>query len=188
MAMSTRSRQLLCTAGALIVTIALPSGTRAQAALEPIRVTESRVRADQLDQEARAIEQTDWSELKKAASLREKAADLRTLADPKGVESLYWAARDRYYTDDRHAARRLMEQSAERAIGIGDVVGAATALTEAAYIAAELKDVERTRTLATRARLLALSPVLTEEQRTQLRARLGSDAAFQSLIAFVDKR
>jgi hypothetical protein len=188
MAMSTYRRQMLCTAGALMVTVAIPARAHAQAPLEPIRVTESRLRADQLDEQAQEIERTDWSQLKKAAGLREQAADLRTLADPKAVASLYWAARDRYYSDDRLAGRRLMEESAERAIGIGDVVGAATALTEAAYIAAELKDVERTRRFATRARLLALSPVLTDEQRSQLRARLGSDTAFQTLLAFADKR
>jgi hypothetical protein len=186
--MNTQTRQLLCTAGALVVTLALPSRSEAQAALEPIRVTEARLRADQLDQDAEEIERTDWAAVGKAASLREQAAELRTSADPKVVASLYWAARDRYYNGDRLAGRRLMEQSAERAIAIGDVVGAATALTEAAYIAAELKDVARTRTLATRARLLALSPMLTDEQKAQIRARLGNDSAFESLLAFANKR
>jgi hypothetical protein len=187
MAMSTRVRQLLCTAGALVVTMVVPLRAQAQAPLEPIRITESRLRADQLDQQAEEIERMDWGQLKKAAGLREQAAELRTLADPKAVASLYWAGRDRYYSDDRLAGRRLMEESAERAIGIGDVVGAATALTEAAYISAELKDVERTRRFANRARLLALSPMLTDDQRSQLRARLGSDSAFQTLLAFADK-
>jgi hypothetical protein len=187
MTMSTHVRQLLCTAGALVVTMVVPLSAKAQAPLEPIRITESHLRADQLDQQAEEIERNDWGQLKKAAGLREQAAELRTIADPKAVASLYWAARDRYYSGDRQAGGRLMEESAERAIGIGDVVGAATALTEAAYISAELKDVERTRRFAKRARLLALSPVLTDEQRSQLRARLGSDAAFQTLLAFADK-
>lgn len=185
--MSTSTRELLFATGALILTVALPAPARAQAPLEPIRVTESRLRADQLDLEAATIETEDWGNLRKAASLREQAADLRTSADPKIVSSLYWAARDRYYSEDRLAGRRLMEESAEHAIAIGDVVGAATALTEAAYISAELRDVERTRTLAMKARLLALSPMLSEEQRQQLRARLGNDAAFQSLLAFANK-
>jgi Lon protease-like protein len=188
MAMSTYTKQLLCAAGALLVSVVMPARANAQAALEPIRITESRIRADQLDQQAEEIERTDWGQLKKAAALREQAAELRTLADPKAVASLFWAARDRYYTDDRLAARRLMEESAEHAIGLGDVVGAATALTEAAYISADLKDVERTRRFAIRARLLALSPVLTDDQRSQLRARLGSDTAFQTLLAFAEKR
>jgi Lon protease-like protein len=186
--MRAHTRQLLFTGGALIIAIALPSRSQAQAALEPIRVTEARLRADQLDQEAAEIERTDWGQLRRAAKLREQAAGLRTLSDPKAVASLYWAARDRYYGDDRLAGRRLMEQSAERALAIGDVVGAATALTEAAYISAELKDVERTRSLATKARLLALSPMLSEEQKAQLRARLGNDSAFQSLLAFANNR
>jgi hypothetical protein len=186
--MSAHRRQLLCTASALVMTLALPSRGESQAALEPIRVTDARLRADQLDQQAEEIERTDWAGVGKAASLREEAAELRTLADPKAVISLYWAARDRYYGNDRLAGRRLMEQSAERAIAIGDVVGAATALTEAAYIAAELKDVERTRTLATRARLLALSPMLTADQKAQFRARLGNDSAFESLLAFANTR
>jgi hypothetical protein len=186
--MRTHTRQLFFTAGALVMALAFPSRGEAQAALEPIRVTDARLRADQLDQEAEGLERTNWAQLEKAAELREQAAELRTLADPKAVVSLYWAARDRYYSDDRLAGRRLMEQSAERAIAIGDVVGAATAFTEAAYIAAELKDVQRTRTLATKARLLALSPMLTDEQKAQFRARLGDDAGFQRLLAFANTR
>jgi hypothetical protein len=184
--MSKHSRELLFTAGALIVTVALPARSTAQTALEPIKVTETRLRAEALDSQAEQYEQTDWGNLKQAARLREDAADLRTAGDPKAAVSLYWAARDRYYSEDKVAGRELMERSAERAIAIGDVVGAATAFTEGAYIAAELRDVARTRTLATRAKLLALSPMLSDEQRTQIRARLGSDTMFENLLAFTD--
>jgi hypothetical protein len=184
--MNVHFRELLFTAGALIMTVALPARSTAQTALEPIKVTEARLRAEALDHEAEQYEQTDWGNLKQAARLREDAAELRPAADPKAAVSLYWAARDRYYSEDKVAGRELMERSAERAIAIGDVVGAATAFTEGAYIAAELRDVARTRTLANRAKLLALSPMLSDEQRTQIRARLGSDTMFENLITFTD--
>ena len=184
--MHTYSRHLLLT-GALVVIIMAPAAARGQAALEPIKVTDAQMRAAQLDREAAEYEQTDWGKLRKAAALREEAAELRTADDPKAVVSLYWAARDRYYSDDKVVGRKLMEQSADRAIAIGDVVGAATAYTEAAYIAAELRDVYRTRLFANKAKLLALSPMLTNDQRMQLRTRLAGETLFTGLLAFAER-
>jgi hypothetical protein len=86
--------------------------------------------------------------------------------------------------------RRRSSRSASPSHGCAPInsISRRKALTEAAYISAELKDVDRTRRFANRARLLALSPVLTDAQRSEFRARLGNDTAFQSLLAFADKR
>lgn len=184
--MYSHSRRLLLTAGALAAVVALPVGARAQM-LDPIRVTDAVQKAEKLDAEALAVEQGDWSQLKKAARLREEAAQLRAADDPAGTVSLYWAARDRYYSGDTKTARVLMEQTADRALAMGDVLNAVTAYTEAAYISADLKDGDRMRTLATKARLLASSPLLTAEQRFQLRNRLAKSDAPVGVVATVTK-
>lgn len=184
--MYTRSHRLLLTATAALAVFALPASARAQM-LETIRVTESRVKADRLDAEARDYEENDLRKLKKAAELREEAAELRTAEDPRGSVSLYWAARDRYYSGDRKVARVLMEQAADRAIAIGDVFNAATAYTEAAYIAADVKEGEKMRTLAGKARLLSHSPVLTADQRDQLRTRLAKSEAPVGVVALLSR-
>jgi len=181
--MFTHSRRLLLTASAAIAVFALPVAARAQ--LETIRVTDSQVKADKFDAEARSYEVNDWSQLRKAARLRELAAELRTAEDPLGTVSLYWAARDRYYSDDPKAARPLMEGAGDRAIAIGDVFNAATAYTEAAYICADIKDYDRMRTLATKARLLSNSPMLTDSQRFQLRTRLALSGAPVGVVAMI---
>ena len=182
--MDTNSRRLIV-AGALLAVAVLPHTSAAQAALEPIRVTDSQLRADRLDADAAKIETSDWGELKKAAKLRESAAKLRTADDPKGALSLYWAARDRFYTGDRTAARALMVQSAERAVAIGDVLTAITSFTEAAYIAADIADAGGARAYAERAKLLANSPMLSDAQRYQARLRLSQRSVFSDAVASI---
>ena len=184
--MYSHSRRLLLTASAVVAVIALPLSARAQM-LDPIRVTDAVQKAEKLDAEALSYEQNDWSQLKKAARLREHAAELRTADDPSGTVSLYWAARDRYYSGDQKTARTLMEKAADRAIAMGDVLNAVTAYTEAAYISADIKDGERMRALATKARLLVNSPTLTAEQRLQLRTRLAQSDAPIGVVAVVGK-
>jgi hypothetical protein len=186
MAMYTHSRKLLLTATAALAVFALPVSARAQM-LEPIRVTESREKADKLDLQARAFEENDWSRLKKAAGMREEAAELRAADDPAATVSLYWAARDHYYSGNPKAARVLMVQAAERALSIGDVLNAATAFTEAAYISADLKDGDGMRALAGKARLLANSPMLNDDQRYQLRTRLARSDAPIGVVALLDR-
>lgn len=184
--MYSHSRRLLLTASAMAAVIALPVAARAQM-LEPIRVTEAVQKAEALDSQALSYEQNDWSQLKKAARLREEAASLRGDDDPAGTVSLYWAARDRYYSGDPKGARVLMEQAADRALAMGDVMNAVTAYTEAAYICADIRDGERMKSLASKARLLANSPLLTADQRFQLRNRLAKSDAPIGVVASVGK-
>lgn len=184
--MSTHTRRLLLTGSALAV-IALPAAVGAQM-LDPIHVTDSRLKAEKLEQEAIVIEQGDWNQLRKAARLREAAAELRAPDDPAGTVSLYWAARDRYYSDDTRKARDLMEATADRAIAMGDVLNAATAYTEAAYISADLKDGARVRLLVGKATLLAASPLLSDDQRHQLRTRLARSDAPVGVVAVLTNK
>ena len=187
-AMYTYSRRLLLTASAAMAALTLPVAARAQM-LDPIRITESRAEAEKLDAEADlSYEKNDSGQLKKAAKLRERAAELRAEDDPEGSVSLYWAARDRYYSGDPRTARDLMEAAATRALAMGDVLNAVTAYTEAAYISADLKDGSRMRTLAAKARLLSASPLRTEDQRYQVRTRLGRSDAPVGVVASLTKQ
>jgi hypothetical protein len=185
--MYTHPRHLLLTASAMMALVALPADAQVQTVLQPINVTEHALRADRLDQEAVGYEHSDMSLWRKAASLRTEAATLRTLEDPKGSVSLYWAARDLYYTGDEARGRKLMVQSAERALAIGDIVQAATAFIEAAYIASELRDFPSAREYVSKARLLAHSPMLTGAQREQLRVNLPMESVTSGLLASIEK-
>jgi hypothetical protein len=178
--------RLAVTAGALFTILALPSA-QAQTSLTPIKVLEKQSRAEAMDRQAAEYEQNDWGKIKQAASLRERAADLREDDDVLKSASLYWAARDRYYADDPTAARRLMVSAAEHAIAVGDVIAAANAFTDAAYISSDLRDVENTRRYATRAHLLANSPMLSESQRTELRSRLAEGGLTPARVAMLGK-
>lgn len=182
--MDTHSRRLIV-AGALLAIAVAPHTSAAQAVLEPIRVTDTQLRADALDADAARIETSDWGQLKKAARLRTSAAKLRTAEDPKAATSLASAARNRFYSGDKLAARALMVESAERALSIGDVVTAISSFTEAAYIAADLAEVNNVRTYAERARLLANSPMLSEDQRYHLRLRLARGSMFDRAVATI---
>jgi hypothetical protein len=181
--MYAHSRQLLCSATAMMALVALPASAQVQTARQPITVTEHVLRADRLDQEAEEYERNDMALWRKAASLREEAAALRATDDPKGSLSLFWAARDHYYTGDEAGGRELMVRSAERALAMGDIVQAATSFTEAAYIAAELRDLVSAREYVAKARLLVHSPMLTEVQREQLRANLPRESLLAGPVA-----
>lgn len=181
--------RLAVTAGALFTLLAIPAAPAdAQAALQPITVTEQQSRADALDKEAEGYERSDWSRIRKAAHLREKAAELREDGDVLKSASLYWAARDRYYSDDPKAARSLMLRSAEHALAVGDVITAANAFTDAAYISTDLRDVQSTKVYATRAHLLASSPMLSGPQRSELLSRLAFGGLTEQRVALLGTR
>jgi hypothetical protein len=179
--------RLAIIAGALSTLLALPAA-QAQASLKPITVTDRQSRAEALDKEAALYETSDWSKIRKAAFLREKAAGLREDGDTLKAASLYWAARDRYYSDDPTTARDLMVRSAEYALAVGDVVTAANAFTDAAYISADLRDVANTKYYATKARLLAGSPMLTDSKRNDLLSRLALGGLTADRVASLGTR
>jgi hypothetical protein len=183
--MNTHTRHLL-SAAVMLAFVVVPNAARSQAALQPINVKEPVLRADELDQEAEGYERTDMAKWRKAAALRVEAAELRTPDDPKAAMSLYWAARDHYYTGDERGGRELMVRSADRALAHGDVVHAATAYAEAAYIAAEPRDYPCAREYASKARRLAQSPMLTEAQRAQLRANLAIESLSTGVLASLE--
>lgn len=186
--MKTNSARLMFAAGALFAIAALPVVASAQASLLPIQVTEKQSRAAALDLRAASYEDRDWSRISTAAKLREEAASLRDDSDVLKSASLYWAARDNYYSENTSKARDLMVRSAQHALDVGDVIAAASAFTDAAYISADLKDVANTKLYATKARLLANSPMLSQAQKDDVLSRLAFGGLTESRVASLGMR
>lgn len=180
--MAKHPARMLILAGALIGVVTLPMIGSAQS-MTPIKVTEKTSRATELDRRAAAYEDSDWSKIGVAARLREQAAALRGDDDVLKAASLYWAARDHYYTSNTQTARDLMVQAAQHALDVGDVIAAATAFTDAAFISADLHDVASTKAYALKARMLANSPMLSSDQRSQMLDRLASGGLTEARVA-----
>jgi hypothetical protein len=181
--MKTNPARMLITAGALLAIAAVPMVASAQASLLPIKVTEKQSRAAELDRKAASYEDQDWSRIEAAARLREQAASLRDDSDVMKSASLYWAARDHYYAQNTSRARDLMIQAAQHALDVGDVIAAASAYTDAAYISADLKDVAGTKLYATKARMLANSPMLSQAQKDDVLSRLAFGGLTEARVA-----
>ncbi len=110
----------------------------------------------------------DWG---RAATLFRRAAELRPSSDPVGVDDLLQAARLAYYHGDKGDAVRDFEAAGRRALALGDVIAAANAFVDAAWVADENGRGAKALDLVDRARLLANSPLMPDEIRDNLRNR-----------------
>jgi len=110
----------------------------------------------------------DWG---RAASLFRRAAELRPSSDPVGVEDLLQAARLSYYHGDKGDAVRDFEAAGQRALALGDVIAAANAFVDGAWVAEENGRGAKALDLVGRARLLVNSPLLPNEIRDDLQNR-----------------
>jgi len=172
--MKATTRIFLGASGALLSISGAAATLPAQQTLEPVRVT-ANAAADKLHDEAMAMP-TETRLANKMAKLHERSAALRDEGDPQAATCLRSAAFLRYYSGGRQASANLMERAAERSANIGDVARAADSYVDAAYIAQELKEVDRARAFAHKAVLLANSPLLTDTQRASIRSRIGEPA------------
>ncbi len=114
------------------------------------------------------------ADFERAAAVLRRAADLRAPADAKGVRDLSMAARLSYYAGRGADAVRYFRNAGNRAIAIGDVVAAAQAFLDGAWIACKQGRSDEARQMRSRAHLLSHSPLITESERTLLKARLRS--------------
>ena len=131
----------------------------------------SAVSADRLRAEAEALYESP-RKLKRAASLHEQEARLRSENDPRMVEALRQAGRLYTYAGNPARGRVLMQEAAEHALRRGDVLLAAHSYLDAAFLALRERDVERAMTLARNADLLALSPLLEASDRLGIVRRI----------------
>jgi hypothetical protein len=120
--------------------------------------------------------------LREAAQLHEKEAAVRSAADPQAVVALEQAARFYAYTGDPARGRVLMQRAAERALRVGEVLRAAHAYIDAAFLALREKDVERAYAYTTQADLLARSPHLLEADRAGIVRRIDPARAQLGLL------
>jgi hypothetical protein len=170
--MYTRTRNFLFAGGILFAVAAAPIAASAQQTLAPVRVAANVEYADRLAAQADSLSRM-LTHFKKAAKLYEASAAARQAGDAKGFTHLRAAAFLRYDAGDKRTGLGLMEQAAQRAADLGDVIAAANSYIDAAIIAAELKQAPRARDLSRRAALLAKSPLLDSSQRSALLVRMN---------------
>lgn len=170
--MYTSTRNYLFAGGMILALAAAPIAASAQQTLAPVRVTANVEYADRLAVQAESLSRM-LTHFKQAAKLYEQSAAARSVGDAKAFTHLRAAAFLRYDAGDKRASLGLMEQAAQRAADLGDVIAAANAYIDAALIAGEMKQGGRAQDLSRRAALLAKSPLLDVDQRGALLARMN---------------
>ncbi len=151
--------------------LAIVFGTASAGAQTTAEVSITDVEALEADAHAQLDDLSAWE---RAARLFRRAADLRPEGDPAGTENLIYAARLSYYEGNERQAVRDFEAAGQRALAMGDVIVAANAFTDAAWVAQHRGYGERALALLSRARLLSGSPLIPEDERTHLRGRWGA--------------
>jgi hypothetical protein len=106
-----------------------------------------------------------------AAALHVREAQLRG-GGPKAADALVRAARLRQYNGKTGEALGLMKWAGTVALDCGDVVQAAHAYLDAAFLAIQIKRVEEGYALARRAQRLADSPLLDVRTREAILRRI----------------
>lgn len=128
-------------------------------------------RADQLRLEALALygQPDSWN---RVAALHEESARLRPPGDPYRIRDLIVAAAIIDRNGDHTKAGHLMQDAADAALVVGDVAQAADLYVTAAIITNRGGDGMTAMTLIHKAELLLNSPLLGEEVRAAIRARI----------------
>jgi hypothetical protein len=160
---------------------AAPTRAHAQTVAKPLVSPGANRRAFALHEEAVALH-AEPPRAADAARLHVASARLRGANDPQAVNCLAQAAHLYSYSNRPMAARKTMEQAAERALVMGDVARAARAYTEAAFLADKQGNESETWRLGSKAVLLANSPLLDGEQRSWVLSRISSKASLVGLI------
>jgi hypothetical protein len=172
-------RQLGVVSAVVLIAVS-GAGAQAQQAGQVQPTADVNVRADKFKQSAEAL-YGEPRRLRRAAELHEQEAALRSAADPLQVEALDRAARLYTYVGEPDKGHVLMEKAARLALRRGDVVRAAHAFIDAAFMALRIQDVKLANTLTKEADLLAMSPLLppadklaTVKRIDPARAQLGA--------------
>ena len=166
----------------LIAFSALPALAAAQTVQVKAAASEpAYARAAQLNKEAVSL-YSDPGRASDAARLHLQEASSRSWSDPEAVHALIMAANLYNYADQPMTARKIMERAAERALAIGDVVTAAQAFTNAAFLAHKVSNASETQRLGQKAILLSGSPLLAEDERATIRGRFRGVSVFAALL------
>ncbi len=152
-------------AAAALLTAACAAGATAQTAT---RATTDEIATLEMDARDYLSDLSKWD---RAATLFRRAAELRPEGDPTATEDLMYAARLSFYEGKERQAIRDFEAAGQRALVMGDVLVAANAFADAAWIAQNRGYGARAHALLGRAQLLSNSPLIPEDAREHLRAR-----------------
>jgi hypothetical protein len=151
----------------LMATLTAPSAASAQYRLPEVVAV---VKADSLHAAAVILSQTmdRWGD---AARLHRESAAIRSADDSLGFRCLRAAAQLSYGKGDLLNAQSSMTEAAAQAMARGDIVRAAHAYADAAWLANEQHRSSEVWTLARQAEVLAGSPLLSGEQRADILKR-----------------
>lgn len=168
--MTTQRSPRISAVVAMAAIIGLPAAGGAQVSIA-LASADGAARADALHVRAEALyEHPD--RYAEAALLMRQAARLRPAGDVVAVDELVQSGRLYAYAGDRAAACASMEEAAERALEGGDVMTAAHALIDAAFLAIAQQKWHDVEELSSRAEVLAGSPLLSGRQRTAVLKRI----------------
>ena len=132
-------------------------------------------RAALLEAEAEDLLEGERSGWKKAERLLREASALRPVGDRLAVEDLLAAAKLVYYVGDERRAIRELEAAGQRALDEGNVLTAAHAFADAAWIAKDEGHGTKAIELASRAQRLAHSPLIDTVEREELLGRFSGE-------------
>lgn len=152
-------------AAAALLVAASATGLSAQVTAE---ATVTEFETIEMDARARLANLKDWD---RAAALFRRAAELRPAGDPIAAEDLIYAARLSFYEGDKRQSVRDFESAGNRALAMGDLVVAANAFMDGAWVAHNRGYGEWAFALVDKARLLSNSPLLPDNERMHLRSR-----------------
>jgi hypothetical protein len=107
-----------------------------------------------------------------AIKLLLKAAGSREVGDPARVKDFVLASRLAYYRKDVDRSFSFMRHAADEAAATGDVITAAHAYVDAAFIGLKSTNIETIGSLVRRAELLAYSPLIGEQDRHGILVRI----------------
>jgi hypothetical protein len=153
----------------IILTLVAPANAQSVRARESH--TPPVTRAEELYQRAVALYDKP-SQFREAAQLLIASARLRSPDDPAAFTSLWMAGRLYSAARDRRNAQRTLEEAARLALGNGEVVEAANAFLDAAFIAVDRRD-DGALELVVLAQRLATSSHLQNGQREAILKRIG---------------
>lgn len=135
------------------------------------------VRAADLHAQARVL-LMNTARYREAGAMLRQAASLRAPGDDAAVGDLVLAGKVYAYANDLGPARKALVDGAALALRFGDVVTAANAYVDAAFVALQARDLESMRALTASAERLAGSRHITREQRMAIMMRINPARAY----------
>lgn len=160
---------------AALVAMAFTAGT-SQAQSSEASNAKDLAKAAKYEATAQSV-QKNVGQFAEAARYYEAAAKLRPTGDQNAVEDMVNASRLKFYLGDKAGAQYGLEHAGDIALQYGDVHTAAKCFLDAAWVAQRRGSDQAAamRSLLTRARNLAQSPLLDSAARDALLGRIASD-------------